>query len=491
MKKSALWACCLLYVSFNLFAQHDNTNTNTKLKVEDKAKLKAITTQAESFEQFVQGQQKSFDNFLAQRDHEFLQMLTTNWAAFKQMQPLVPDPVPKPKQVPVKKLLINKSSIKQSPIKQLTVKKNDIKVSRSPNVTEEATENKTHQRPKSPHLTVNYFGHVLSLPVPPKTQLENITQKGLSVFWQQASSKQFDTVFSSLSQKKQRLAFSDWAYWLLIKKYSESQSQHNNHALALSWFLLNKTGYQTKIAMSNGALVLLMATEQPLYSIAYYKINGERYYHVAGEVSETITSYQGVYENSNNALDLAFDKTLLTKPTIKYRQLTYTNKDNTEFDIKLPYDYQRVRYFATYPQIDLHYYFKAPLDKISEQGLKQALIPVLKGDKHNKLNQLLSFMHKSFPYAVDEQQFGKENYLLIEETLHYQASDCEDRAILFAWLAKHILTERVVGLNYPGHVSVGIKRHDNLLSADPTYIGAVLGDIMPKYQDIQPKVIEF
>ncbi len=119
---------------------------------------------------------------------------------------------------------------------------------------------------------------------------------------------------------------------------------------------------------------------------------------------------------------------------------------------------QRIKYLSTYPQLDLRYYFAAPVDPITSQALTQSLSVILAGSQDTQVSQLLHFIHRSFPYAVDDQQFGYENYLTVEESLHYQASDCEDRSVLFAWLAINLLKEPVVALNYEGHVATALTR---------------------------------
>jgi hypothetical protein len=187
---------------------------------------------------------------------------------------------------------------------------------------------------------------------------------------------------------------------------------------------------------------------------------------------------------------MRFDKTLKTGKDIHFRELE-TTLDGKALKLALPYDLERVKYFKTYPQIDLRYYFEAPVGDVASQGLSEQMGIFLEGSEDTQLTQLLHLIHQAFPYAIDQQQFGAENYLLVEESLHYKASDCEDRSILFAWLAKHLLSQQVVALNYPGHVSTAIFKNNKLIPADPTYIGADLGDVMPDYQGVKPKIIQF
>jgi len=106
----------------------------------------------------------------------------------------------------------------------------------------------------------------------------------------------------------------------------------------------------------------------------------------------------------------------------------------------------------------------------------------------------------AFHYKTDHEQFGKENYLFIEETIFYPSSDCEDRSIIFAWLVENLINIKVIGLDFPGHVATAvllekpigstIKHGQDLYTiADPTYINATAGKRMPKYENNEPKLI--
>jgi hypothetical protein len=109
----------------------------------------------------------------------------------------------------------------------------------------------------------------------------------------------------------------------------------------------------------------------------------------------------------------------------------------------------------------------------------------------------------SLKYETDDQQFGEENYLFPEETLFYPYSDCEDRAILFAWLVHSLLNLQVVGLDYPGHVATAVHFNESVkgdgfdyqgkryVVADPTYINANAGMTMPEFKKYTPNIIHY
>jgi len=107
----------------------------------------------------------------------------------------------------------------------------------------------------------------------------------------------------------------------------------------------------------------------------------------------------------------------------------------------------------------------------------------------------------SFPYKTDQDQFGREKYMFCDEAVYYPYTDCDDRSVLFARLVKHYIGLEVIGLDYPNHVSVGVRltasiKGDYLLYnnsrffiCDPTYIGAQAGMAMDEMKTIKPEVI--
>ncbi len=444
---------------------------------QDSAREKSADFQAD-FDRFVEKQQKNFDGFLEKQDREFIAMLEINWQAFEQKKPLVRDGKPKPEYPDEIKSVNKKRALKGIQSQQVEAeKKQALSVNTRPENISGTEQN----------LNFLFYGNKLQFPVMtwPDHRLNN--QRGLIRFWKQSAVTKYQLTLQRLSHYKKSLILSDWAFWQLISQYSLQVSPSLNHARALSWFLMNKSGYQVRIALNNGAAVLLFTAKQRIYSRSFYQFDGERYYQLSDKLKGKITSYQGNYNHQGKPMELSFKKSISTQPLIRQRKIEYRIADKI-YRLTIPYDYERVRYFSTYPQLDLSYYFNAPVDDRTQKGLLQ-LTSQIQGERDEKVNHLLAVIHQAFPYAVDAKQFGEENYLMLEETLHYQASDCEDRAVLFAWLVRQILNESVVVLNYPGHVSTGIERKGKIVSADPTYIGATIGQVMPDYVNTRAQVI--
>jgi hypothetical protein len=178
--------------------------------------------------------------------------------------------------------------------------------------------------------------------------------------------------------------------------------------------------------------------------------------------------------------------------------------EGKQYNIEVVYDRGRVKFFRTYPQLSLNLYFSSGVYKVTATPLQKQLASHMQGmSEQQAVNFLLRFVQTSLKYETDEQQFGEENYLFPEETLFYPYSDCEDRAVLFAWLVRSLLNLDVVGIDYPGHVATAIAFNTEVAGdsvrykgkryviSDPTYINANSGMTMPNFKQFKPKVIAY
>lgn len=104
-----------------------------------------------------------------------------------------------------------------------------------------------------------------------------------------------------------------------------------------------------------------------------------------------------------------------------------------------------------------------------------------------------------FLYAYDEEVWGHDRAFYAEETLFYPYCDSEDRVILLSRLIRDLLGLEVVILYFPGHLSLAIHfdeelegasviyNSDRFVIADPTYIGSIIGETMPTFDNEDPE----
>ena len=118
------------------------------------------------------------------------------------------------------------------------------------------------------------------------------------------------------------------------------------------------------------------------------------------------------------------------------------------------------------------------------------------------VNKILNYVQTGFTYEYDDKVWGHDRAFFAEESLYYPYCDCEDRSILFTRLVRDLLGLKCILIYYPGHLASAVEfTKDNVVGdyislnnrkfiiADPTYIGAPVGETMPKMDNKTAKVI--
>jgi hypothetical protein len=206
------------------------------------------------------------------------------------------------------------------------------------------------------------------------------------------------------------------------------------------------------------------------------------------------------YPAALRAVNLRFGNSLTTSTNIESRTLTVKGRTYSIDSLA-----SRNDYFDSYPQLDLKHYFDAPVSAVTDASLREQLLPELKGKTQmQQVNWLLNWVQLGFVYKLDHEQFGGENYLHPEESFRFPGNDCEDRSFLFSWLVRELVGLSVIGISYPGHVATAVAFDPKMAPrqgkpfyhkgraywvADPTYIGAKAGRIMPQYRKVAPTVL--
>ena len=138
----------------------------------------------------------------------------------------------------------------------------------------------------------------------------------------------------------------------------------------------------------------------------------------------------------------------------------------------------------------------------TKQTLAEGFKPILANlSEPDAVNLLLSFVQHAFEYKTDPEQFGHEKFFFAEELFYYPACDCEDRAVLFAYLVRDLLALKAVGLETPNHMFTAVHftteafgdyvtyKGEPYIVADPTYINAPFGRTMPEQSLQNAKII--
>ena len=495
-------------------------------------------------QQGVAAEKKAFQAYKDERDREFTAFLKAQWKAVDLLKGKRRDETPKPVVMPVAKPLPPKPPATPAPPRPQPVVQTPPKPqphtparplsppapAKPPVAAPTPTPTHPPVRIKAPVATpapapkpappapvrgervdVDFFGRHLVFYVDAglrKQLTGRVDKHGISDYWSALSRADYEPLLKQLEKQQHALHLTDWAFASLVHKLSSRfQPEGSNEAALLSWFLLVKSGYRARIAYSQQTVYLLAPSQQELFEVPYFTFDGKRFYVVSFDGRKKtpgqVYTYDAKYPGVIHALDMHVNPVVAANDQRARRRLSFKYRGKP-YSVEVVYDRGRIAFFKTYPQMALAMYFSSEVDPATATPLQRQLAAYMQGmDELEAVNFLLRFVQTALKYQTDEQQFGEENYLFPEETLFYPYSDCEDRAVLFAWLVKSLLGLDVIGLDFPGHVATAVHfsqpvKGDSVryngktyTVADPTYINANAGMTMPDYKHTKPGIIAY
>jgi hypothetical protein len=307
------------------------------------------------------------------------------------------------------------------------------------------------------------------------------------------------------------MGLNDWGYCQLVYQWCKQiYSGAHNEAVLMSWFLLSKSGFDARVGYSEGKIHLLLPTPNSLYYISYFTIgrDDKKYYAVplegrAKRIENVLYSYDGSYPGAEKSTDFSVSIAPILSDRVEKKSLKF-EYDGRTHSIPVEFNRDAVSFFEYYPQTNFEVYFTSSPSPETIRSLVTGLKPIVMGKTEiEAVNILLRFVQTAFEYKTDQEQFGREKPFFPEETLYYPYSDCEDRAILFAFLVRRLIGLEVIGLDYPSHIATAVMFSTNLsgdsvvyrgksyVICDPTFIYANAGRCMPQFKTVKPNVISF
>ena len=477
--KTILNLCIFIFVFYNLLVAQDD------------------------YQKWLQKEKKDYNQFLEEDDRAFSDFLKKEWKSFQSNQGIKEDTNPKPTVMPVA----------EDKDKPAPPPPEEIKPIKRVNIPEKAPELKPKPEPVVKRTTnimsVKFFGADIPVNYKPdivfnlKSPLNN---EVISSAWEVMAASKFKVLLEQLETYKMRQSLNDWGYLQLVntfgkKLFPESKNEQN----LFTWFIMNKSGYEAKVAYKENEVFLLVPNENLIYENRFVTLDGKKYYFISFDqpvlIEGQILTYNGTYKGADRLVSMAVSKIPILNNQTTSKTLKF-NYNNEEITLNLQFDEDVVEYFKQYPQTELKVYFDAAVSDQAKYSLAKALKPYLQNKTElDAVNFLLRFVQTAFTYETDDKQFGREKYLMLEETLFYPGSDCEDRSILFSYLVRELLGLDVIGLDYPGHISTAVKFNSQLngdslnynnqtyIICDPTYVNADAGMAMPRYKNVEPVVI--
>ena len=365
----------------------------------------------------------------------------------------------------------------------------------------------TQARPAGTTVTVVYFGRKLDVPI--DSAWTTVVANGRSSsdaarFWEAMSTTRYGPTVRKVDDLCKVLELDDWGrvmLWQALARAMQPDSAGNQ--LMLVWFFLIRSGFDVRLGYSGNDVVVMPAVKQVVFATTYIEVAQVRYYALLTQQGARnvarVSTYDRRYPGDLRPLDIRAASTKFSTSVPEARLLSFETRGK-RVDVAVEFDRQLVAYLGRFPQLDLDLYFASEPGLVASRSLLRGLRPHIEHlDEESAVNFLLAFVQKAFAYQTDEEQFGYEKYFFADEVLYFPYADCEDRAVLFSWLVRELLSLQTVGLHYTGHVTTAIAMRSSrpewktvevsgkrFVIADPTYVNASVGMAMPSYERQKP-----
>ncbi|NQU87492.1 MAG: hypothetical protein HQ541_17195, partial [Mariniphaga sp.] len=382
----------------------------------------------EATQEKINQSEQAVQDFIAKDDAEFAKFLEEDWRMFQAFKGEVRNEKPKPKTIPIAE---EKKDVVYTGKK---VEKISVPVKHKQEKIEPIIKSNFRQNIHKEKIELNFFTAQLDLEFDVKMKtlgLSNINNETISKCWELLSSSDYKPLIEQTLSYKNSMNLNDWGFIMLLHELGmKIFRKSNNESNLFTWFMMSKAGYDIKIGYNNLDILLLVPTDNMLYSTSYLILNSRKYFILSLDDVNTssggaIYTYEREYSGSNRLLSMNIDKSpVFLNQKIK-REYSFRYK-NTHYTVPVIFYKDAIDFFEYYPQTNFKVYFTSRVTPSVDYSFLVAFRPLIENKSETEaVNIILRFVQTAFEYKTDGEHFGREKPLFPEETLFYEYSDCE------------------------------------------------------------------
>ena len=450
------------------------------------------------YQAFRKGVLGSYDSFRETILENYAEYLQGVWVEYEQFRGIRRNKKPKPSIAP-------KADVKPQDVTPIQSDP-EVKPTMQPVPTDDPIPVKPIAPSTLPNMSFSFYGMQLSTVLCHVQTVKGVEHQAIAKAW---DAYRQDRVMKDIIRSLQSLAMmyglNDWFTFELVRNYTEASCKNSASKIVLQHFLLVNMGYDVRLASCGNQLLLLVPFNQQVYERSYLVIDGKKYYAFYDDSTSKVQN-AGVYTcrlpdetDKGRNIDLTIrGGNIGIKTGVAHRFSMSDGKISLQGFV----DEGTMEAIRHYPQMDIPFYAMSTIDANFHQSLLAQVSEQIRGcSEKESVSKILHFVQYAFGYATDGEQHGYEKPYFIEENFYYPKNDCEDRAILFAFLVRNVLGLDVHLVQYPGHECTAVNFSTSQMNGDgymykgkafyicdPTYIGASIGQCMPNYRNVKPIV---
>ena len=355
-------------------------------------------------------------------------------------------------------------------------------------------------------MTVDFFGTPAPLVIDRRMKnisLTTVSPKAFAFYWSDFTSTSYQIYIESVVDYAREKNLNDWGIYQLMDQTARQLYTSANNRTMWVWAMMNQAGYQAKIGYTDGSVYLLIPFMQEVYEKPYYSLDGSNYYLMSKkEGVKQLMTYAEDFGGATRKLDLHLPFALqFNDPSNAVIRITKLPGESESLQLKM--DKTVMAFLASYPQTVNTVYLNGAMSSSVKESLYEYIKPRLEGKSETQVvAYLLNYLHHSFEYKTDREQFNTEKMFFVDEIFYYPYSDCEDRTVLFTRLVNELAGLDAVALTYFSHMAAAVAFSEPVEGyslwvegrrytiTDPTYINAPIGAVMPDYEGYTPLAIK-
>lgn len=447
------------------------------------------------YQTFRKGVLGSYDSFRKTVLEDYAEYLQGIWDEYEQFRGIKRDKEPKPSIAP-------KADVKPqdvTPVQSVPEVKPTIQP--TPVLTDSPIPVKPIASNTLPNMYFSFYGMKLSTVLCHAQTIVDIEHQAIAKAWDAyRQDRVMKDIIRSLQSLSMTYGLNDWFTFELVRNYTEAICKNTASKIVLQHFLIVNMGYDVRLASCGDQLLLLVPFKQQVYERSYLVIDGKKYYAFYDDSTSKIQN-AGVYTcrlpnetDKGRNIDLTIrGGNIGIKTGVAHRFSMSDGKISLQGSV----DEGTMEAIRRYPQMDIPFYAMSTIDSNFHRSLLTQVKEQIQGcSEKESVYRILHFVQYAFDYATDGEQHGYEKPYFIEENFYYPKNDCEDRAILFAFLVRNVLGIDVHLVQYPGHECTAVNFTTSQMNGDgymykgkafyicdPTFIGASIGQCMPDYRN--------